>query len=212
MSQAGTTHHKFGEGYSGNNPVPSVQSFRKAHAEQAAAATTEPPSPPPSDPDVNTPTDGDTSLDVDKDLPPKPAPTPAANAEDGPQLASPPPSATADNANANGTGSTDTANAGNGNGKDGRFNAAPTNGNGKPAEPGRKQGETKKEVMDKANANKMKPTDRLKNNKAERTVRDPVTGLDVVVKDAVFSSAFFYSLFLTLVFEFGLLTMIMIMV
>lgn len=184
MSQAGTTHHKFGEGYSGNNPVPSVQSFRKAHAEQAAAATTEPPSPPPSDPDVNSPTDGDTSLDVDKDLPPKPAPTPAANAEDGPQLASPPPSATADNANANGTG--DAAN-----GKDGRFNAAPTNGNGKPAEPGRKQGETKKEVMDKANANKMKPTDRLKNNKAERTVRDPVTGLDVVVKDAVFSSACF---------------------
>lgn len=179
MSQAGTTHHQYGEGYSGRNPVPSVQSFREAHAEQQAAVEVTPPSPPPSDPDV----------DVDKDLPPKPAPTPAATANDGPQLESPPRSASptspsTSNTNANGANDTGKPST------DTRFNAPPSNGNGKPTEPGRKQGETKKEVMDKANANKVKPTDRLKGNKAERTVRDPVTGMDVVVKDAVFSSAF----------------------
>ncbi|KAF8323426.1 hypothetical protein DL93DRAFT_2223342 [Clavulina sp. PMI_390] len=163
MSQTGPTHHKFGEGYSGRNPVPTVQSFRAQHAEDKLQTAAHPPptdpSTPPRDGDadsdvgsdsntaVTSPTSPEMSkaplpLAVDKDLPPKPAPTPAAVQDDA----------------------------------------------SKQLDSGKKQGESKEEVMAKANANKEKPTDRLKKNKAERIARDPVTGLDVVIKDAEFSS------------------------
>ncbi len=43
----------------------------------------------------------------------------------------------------------------------------------------------KEEMMDRMNANQEKPTDRLKKGpKGERRVRDPVTGKDVIIKDA----------------------------
>jgi len=47
--------------------------------------------------------------------------------------------------------------------------------------------ETKQEVIEKATAHKVKPIHRLKKNQAEWTVRDPVTGLDVIIHDADFS-------------------------
>ena len=50
------------------------------------------------------------------------------------------------------------------------------------------KGDNKQEVIDKATAHKVKPTHRLKEKQAERTVRDPVTGLDVIIHDADFSS------------------------
>lgn len=40
-------------------------------------------------------------------------------------------------------------------------------------------------MMEKMNANKSKPTDRLK-EQGDRIVKDPVTGMDVRIKDADF--------------------------
>lgn len=147
MSQTGPTHHQFGEGYSGHNPVPTVQHF---HKEQAAHRAEGLASPPESDGETAVSAPAYNDADIDKDLPPKPAATPAATANDGnKQLSS----------------------------------AAELEAKASP-----KKGESKAEVMEKANANKMKPTDRLKNSKAERTARDPVTGQDVIIHDAEFSS------------------------
>ncbi|KAL7420399.1 hypothetical protein Q5752_005369 [Cryptotrichosporon argae] len=43
----------------------------------------------------------------------------------------------------------------------------------------------KQRLMDQMNANKVKPTDRIKNaEKGERRVRDPITGGEIIVKDA----------------------------
>lgn len=129
-----SSQHVLHEGYSGRNPVPTVQGFREEHAklQQEAAVRA-------------------ANGDDDKSLPPTPAVNGAPQKQDAGIMAAPP---------------QDTA-----------------NGQQKPGS----TGESKQEVMAKANANKVKPTDRLKQNKAERTVRDPVTNLDVIVKDAAFS-------------------------
>lgn len=164
MSQAGTTHHQFAEGYSGRNPVPTVQAFREQQAgERAHPAPPSPPTPETdSDTAVTSPTTtvaGGGEVNIDKDLPPKPAPTPAAVSNDvSKQL--------------NGGASPDQK----------------TNGEVENKKKETK-GESKEEVMAKANANKVKPTDRLKNSQAEHVARDPVTGLDVVIQNAEFSCA-----------------------
>lgn len=44
----------------------------------------------------------------------------------------------------------------------------------------------KKQMMDKMNASKQKPTDTVKHRKGERVVDDPVTGEKVIIKDAQF--------------------------
>jgi len=104
------------------------------------------------------------NVDVDKDLPPKPAPTPAAVQNDSSKQLK----TAINNAGANG-------------------DDVPSSQDNGAAKKDTK-GESKDEVMAKANANKVKPTDRLKNNKGEQLVRDPITGLDVIIHDANFSS------------------------
>lgn len=184
MSQSGTTHHQFAEGYSGRNPVPTVQGFRHDH-QNTQQQSPPPPSPPESDTAsdsataVTSPTsptltkaslagapsaDADVNVDVDKDLPPKPAPTPAAVQNDSSKQLK----TAINNAGANG-------------------DDVPSSQDNGAAKKDTK-GESKDEVMAKANANKVKPTDRLKNNKGEQLVRDPITGLDVIIHDANFSS------------------------
>ncbi|KAF8578018.1 hypothetical protein K439DRAFT_1363416 [Ramaria rubella] len=44
----------------------------------------------------------------------------------------------------------------------------------------------KSEMMNKLAGPKVKPTDKVKQRKGERTVKDPTTGLDVIIKDADF--------------------------
>jgi hypothetical protein len=158
MSSTGTTHHLYAEGYSGSNPVPTVQGFREQQAERENADN--PPPPGPSTPESTTaaasppasPMTATTDVDVEKDLPIG-LETPHAD--------------------------------------DHREARASTNNNGNAGTSEEKKGETKREITDKATAHKVKPTDRLKkSNKAEHTVRDPVTGLDVIIHDADFSSGF----------------------
>lgn len=138
---AGTTHHSYAEGYSGRNPVPTVQGFNE---QQAHRQEQMPPSPPDSEHDA---------VDANKPLPPNPQ-TPM----DGPQLGS-------------------------------QSTPAPTgDGTNTAPETPRKKEETKEEIMNKAKASQSKPTDRLKNRASQGTVRDPVTGQDVVIRDAELSS------------------------
>jgi len=67
--------------------------------------------------------------------------------------------------------------------------------NGRPSQDGQSE-ETKKnqneksEMMEKMAGPKEKPTDKVKNRKGERTVKDPTTGLDVTIKDAKFAGKF----------------------
>lgn len=49
----------------------------------------------------------------------------------------------------------------------------------------------KQQMMEKMNAHKSKPTDRLK-EQGERLVKDPVTGMDVRIKDADFKGVNFF--------------------
>lgn len=160
MSSTGTTHHQYAEGYSGSNPVPTVQGFREQQAEQKRESAENPPPPSPSTPESTTaaaspsasPMTATTDVDVEKNLPIGPE-TPRAD--------------------------------------DHREARASTNNNGSAETAEEKKGETKREITDKATAHKVKPTDRLKkSNKAEHPVRDPVTGLDVIIHDADFSSGF----------------------
>ena len=154
MSSAGTIHHQIAEGYSGSNPVPTVQGFREQQAEQKRKSAQNPP------PESTTAAAASPSaspamtMDVEKDLPEEPS-TESPHTRDAHE----------DEPIRNGTTET---------GEE-------------------KKGETKQEVMDKATAHKVKPTGRLKNTQAERTVRDPVTGLDVIIHDAEFSSGFMHS-------------------
>lgn len=159
--------HQLGEGYSGRNPVPTVTGFREEHAKQqqataaAAAAAME--------------GSTDSPLDV-KPLPPPPE-TPTSIKPD-PLTTQSPVDISSQAAPVTGT-------------QGPAANGTPANGKPQDAKPPRSnepKKETKEEVMAKANANKVKPTDRLKNNKAEHTVIDPVTGLEVIVKDAQYSS------------------------
>jgi hypothetical protein len=58
---------------------------------------------------------------------------------------------------------------------------------GSPASPRNTQGKDEKsEMMNKMAGPKGKPTDKVKERKGERTVKDPTTGLDVVIRDANF--------------------------
>ncbi|WVQ82868.1 hypothetical protein IAT38_005004 [Cryptococcus sp. DSM 104549] len=85
------------------------------------------------------------------------------------------------------TGDATAANAGKvGAGKDEETNAAKVQKEKKTDEPQPSSGANEKaRLMEQMNANQLKPTDRIaKANKGERRVRDPITGTEVIVKDA----------------------------
>ncbi|KAG8753597.1 hypothetical protein FRC14_005894 [Serendipita sp. 396] len=70
-------------------------------------------------------------------------------------------------------------------------NDRPTNDSNGNAEPEKDEHLTegqkeKKEMMEKMNANKEKPTDTVKKRRGDRVVDDPVTGEKVIIKDAQF--------------------------
>lgn len=161
-----STTHRYGEGYSGRNPVPTVGGFQQQQAERHAAES---------------PLD---DADIDKDLPPKPAPTPAAEKPD--QLGALSPSTN------NKTTSTDKSVS---NTQMSSPNSSTVHALAGSLSKQQKQTdgpgpESKAEIMEKANASKIKPTDRLKKNQGDRTVKDPVTGQDVIVRDANLSCEF----------------------
>lgn len=51
----------------------------------------------------------------------------------------------------------------------------------------------KKDMMEKMQPDKTKPTDRVKKTKGQRVVDDPVTGEKVIIKDAEFKGKYIYA-------------------
>lgn len=168
--------HQFAEGYSARNPVPTIQGFKAQHAQQLADAAAD-----------HAVTTAD-APEVDKPLPAAPGPTanelahtshpafdgqkfdPSAKPANGTSRAAPPING---QANSQANGQTDT----------------------KPDAPTQDETvhQSKDDVKAMAQANKAKPTDNLKKaNRGDRTVKDPVTGQDVVVKDAEYTSSSFH--------------------